>query len=202
MILQLFLNNKLAESPYVRKKPHYSDISSLWSDIQEHVHTYALSFETAPETTTVAVTSGPQTVPQGPLHLRVPHFKDWLGRKTVLRHLKLHLKLKHRDHWKAMKKQGCTVPVHGGRGSTFITNPSRLWDIDYTFVMKARLDVVDTSAVLKRRTLRNHGTCRYPSCNQVETLNHVLEHCPGTRDIIRNRHDDALKIIAKELEAG
>ncbi|KAG6616315.1 reverse transcriptase [Phytophthora cinnamomi] len=96
MMLQLFLNNKLAESPYARKKPHHSDISSLWSDIQEHVHTYALSFETAPETTTDTVTSGPQAVPQGALHLRVPHFKDWLGRKTVLRHLKLHLKLKHR----------------------------------------------------------------------------------------------------------
>jgi hypothetical protein len=163
--------------------------------------TYGLRFET-PSPTAVPTTLAPRaSAPRGALQLRVPHFTHWLDRKTVLRHLKLHLKLRHRDRWQQMKQQGRTVRVHGGRGSSFVTNPRGLWDSDCTFVMKARLDEVDTNAVLKRKKLRAHGTCRFPGCSHVETLPHVLQKCPGTEDTIRSRRDNALRMITRELEA-
>eukprot|EP00644_Phytophthora_capsici_P017056 jgi/Phyca11/130315/e_gw1.92.49.1 len=67
--------------------------------------------------------------------------------------------------------------------------------------MRARLDVVDTNSALKRWRLRTHPTCRYPTCSHVETLPHVLQHCSGTTDVIRQRHDDVLKVITRELES-
>jgi hypothetical protein len=66
---------------------------------------------------------------------------------------------------------------------------------DTGFAGAARLNQLDTRSVLKRRRLRQHATCRSTGCGHVETLAHVLHHCPGTMDAIRGRHDDALKTI-------
>ncbi|CAH0518746.1 unnamed protein product [Peronospora belbahrii] len=56
-----------------------------------------------------------------------------------------------------------------------------------------------TRDVLSRRRLRAHARCRYPGCRWKKSLAHVLNHCPGTMDAIRGRHDDHLKIIERTL---
>eukprot|EP00644_Phytophthora_capsici_P018708 jgi/Phyca11/132878/e_gw1.250.5.1 len=66
--------------------------------------------------------------------------------------------------------------------------------------MRARLGVIDTNSALKRWHLRSHGTCRVPGCSHVETLTHVLQHCVGTQDAVRTRHDNVLQNITRELE--
>eukprot|EP00644_Phytophthora_capsici_P019107 jgi/Phyca11/52202/gw1.560.3.1 len=94
-----------------------------------------------------------------------------------------------------MKDQGKTARSHGGAGSGFLTRPRGLWETDYRFAVAARLNQLDTHSVLKRRRLRSHDRCRQPGCSRAETLAHVLNHCPGTMDAVRGRHDDALKHI-------
>ncbi|KAE8964406.1 hypothetical protein PF011_g28678, partial [Phytophthora fragariae] len=73
---------------------------------------------------------------------------------------------------------------------------------DYRFALAGRLNQVDTLSVLQRRHLRSHDRCRHPGCSYPETLAHVLNHCLGTMDAVRGRHDDALKEIERTLTAS
>eukprot|EP00644_Phytophthora_capsici_P019536 jgi/Phyca11/133576/e_gw1.569.1.1 len=136
------------------------------------------------------------------MQLRVPHHEEWLDHRNVLRHVKLHLKNRHWLAWCAKPDQGKTARVHGGVGSAFLTRPRGMWESDYRFAVAARLNVVDTVNTLSRRRLRAHDRCRYPACRWKETLAHVLNHCPGTMDAVRGRHDDALKEIEHTLRAS
>jgi hypothetical protein len=181
--VQLFLNAKLADSVFATKKRRNGDISSLWTDVQRHLQMRGLAFETRPDAAHDDAAR---------LHLRVPHHRKWLEHKTVARHVKLHGRLGHKNKWADMVDQGKTVRAHGGAGSKFVTTASGLRDEDYRFVVQARLNQVDTNAVLKRRRLRAHGTCRAPNCTTAETLAHVLNHCASNMDAIRQRHDSAL----------
>ncbi|KAG2785329.1 hypothetical protein PC114_g27542, partial [Phytophthora cactorum] len=54
----------------------------------------------------------------------------------------------------------------------------------------------------KRRNGDIGSLCRQPGCTRSETLAHVLNHCDGTMDAVRGRHDDALKIIERTLLAS
>jgi len=182
-LVQLFLNAKLADSVFATKKRRNGDISSLWTDVQRHLQMRGLAFETRPDAAHDDAAR---------LHLRVPHHRKWLEHKTVVRHVKLHDRLGHKNKWADMVDQGKTVRAHGGAGSKFVTTASGLRDEDYRFVVQARLNQVDTNAVLKRRRLRAHGTCRAPNCTTAETLAHVLNHCASNMDAIRQRHDSAL----------
>jgi hypothetical protein len=194
-LCELFLNSRLGTSAHAPPKRRNGDIGSLWVDVQRHLRGLGLKFETAPacaETGTAEAT----------LQLRVPHHDKWLDHRTVLRHVKLHMKNKHWSKWAAMRDQGKTARAHGGAGSGFLTRPRGMWEADYRFAVAARLNQLDTHSVLKRRRLRAHDTCRHPGCSRSETLAHVLNHCAGTMDAVRGRHDDALKTIERELHAS
>jgi ribonuclease HI len=187
-MVQRFLNATLADSPHAPAKRRNGDIGSLWTDVQRHLKTWGLKFETRADGEEEEL-----------LHLRVPHHNKWLTHKTVLRHVKLHLKLQHRAKWATMADQGKTVRVHGNAGSRFITTGGAMTEAEYRFAIQARLNQLDTNAVLKRRRLRANATCRAPGCTRAETSAHVLNHCAPNMDAIRQRHDDALKRISTAL---
>jgi hypothetical protein len=191
----LFLNSKLSASPFAPPKRRNGDIGSLWTDVQRHLRTFGLAFETAD------APDGAQE-PSRTLQLRVPHHSGWLDHRTVLRHVKLHVKNMHWAKWAAMKDQGKTARVHGGAGSAFLTRPRGMWETDYRFAVLARLNQIDTHSVLARKRLRAHARCRQPGCTRAETLAHVLCHCTGTMDAVRTRHDDALKTIQTQVKGA
>ncbi|KAG3048504.1 hypothetical protein PC122_g23817 [Phytophthora cactorum] len=168
-LVRSFLNSELAASPHADALRRNGDIGSLWSDVQRWLRIYHLQLEKCDEAEA-----------HGPLSFRVPHHNKWLTHKTVLRHVKLHLKIRHQTRWKGMVDQGKTVRTHGGVGAKFMTTGAGLSDDDYRFGVKARLNQVDTNSVLKRKRLRAHGTCRDPACSSAETLAHVLNHCDVT----------------------
>lgn len=188
-LVQRFLNSTLATSPFAPAKRRNGDIASLWVDVQRHLRTWGLALDTH---TVDAVPS--------PLHLQVPHHTKWLDHKTVLRHLKLHIKLRHLKKWREMVDQGRTVRVHGGTGSKFVTSGAGLTDGEYKFAVSARLNQLDTNSVLKRRHLRANATCRAPDCAKAETLAHVLNHCEPNMAMIRQRHDAALAQIEAAIK--
>lgn len=144
-------------------------------------------------------TTGGTAPPFGPLHLQVPHHRGWLDHRTVLREVRTHLRLRHSAKWRASADQGRTVRAHGRAGSAFITRGAGLRDADYCFAFKARLNQLDTHSALKRKRLRANATCHHPGCTRAETTAHVLNHCAGTMDTVRQRHDDALKMIEGAL---
>lgn len=190
-LVRSFLNSELAASPHAEVLRRNGDIASLWSDVQRWLRIYHLRFEHCDETEA-----------HGPLSFRVPHHNKWLTHKTVLRHVKLHLKIRHQTRWKGMVDQGKTVRVHGGVGAKFMTTGAGLSDDDYRFGVKGRLNQVDTNSVLKRKRLRAHTTCRDPTCSSAETLAHVLNHCESNMDAIRQRHDDALEQIGSKIRGA
>lgn len=194
-LCELLLNAQLGAAHDAPPKRRNGDIGSLWVDVRRHLSAYGLKLETAPA-------SAEAGTPAAPLQLRVPHHSGWLDHRTVLRHVKLHMKHKHWTRWAAMKDQGKTARTHGGVGSGFLTRPRGLWEPDYRFAVAARLNQLDTHSVLKRRRLRAHDACRHPGCSRSETLAHVLNHCPGTMDAVRGRHDDALKSIERAISAS
>ncbi|CAI5728751.1 unnamed protein product [Hyaloperonospora brassicae] len=108
-LVRLFLNSELAASPFATANRRSGDIASLWTDVQRilTINNITLSFRSEDGT-------------QDPLALRVPHMDKWLSHKTVLRHVKLHMKIRHQTRWKNMVDQGKTVRVHGGVGSKFV----------------------------------------------------------------------------------
>ncbi|KAF1325661.1 reverse transcriptase, partial [Globisporangium splendens] len=188
-MVQLFLNSKLADSPHAPSKRRNGDIGSLWVDVQRHLRTWELALDTRHDNGTTEL-----------LQLKVPHHHKWLSHKTVLRHLKLHLKLRHLERWRSMTDQGRTVRAHGGAGAKFVSTAAGLTDAEYRFAIQARLNQVDTNATLKRRRLRANATCRAPNCSRAETLAHVLNHCAPNMDTIRQRHDSALEQIGAQLQ--
>ncbi|KAG3047798.1 hypothetical protein PI125_g26806, partial [Phytophthora idaei] len=190
-LVRSFLNSELAASPHADALRRNGDIGSLWSDVQRWLRIYHLQLEHCDEAEA-----------HGPLSFRVPHHNKWLTHKTVLRHVKLHLKIRHQTRWKGMVDQGKTVRTHGGVGAKFMTTGAGLSDDDYRFGVKARLNQVDTNSVLKRKRLRAHGTCRDPACSSAETLAHVLNHCESNMDAIRQRHDDALEQIGSKIRGA
>ena len=187
-LARLFLNSQLAASPHAEALRRHSDIGSLWVDVQRIMGTLHLSFTERADSTST-----------DPLGLRVPHHSQWLDHKTVLRQVKLHMKIRHQTRWKGLADQGKTVRVHGGPGAKFVMTGAGLSEADHRFGIKARLNQVDTNSVLKRRRLRPNHRCRAPSCSSAETLAHVLNHCAPNMDAIRQRHDDALKQIGDKI---
>jgi len=192
---ELLLNSKLGTSNPAPPKRRSADIGSLWFDIRGHLHRYGLAFATAPAVEETGT-------PAKRLQLRVPHHGAWLDHRNVLRHVKLHLKTRHWERWAAMKDQGKAARVLGDAGSAFLTQPRGLWETDYRFAVAGRLNQIDTHSVLKRRRLRAHDKCRFSGCSRSETLAHVLNHCAGTMDAVRARHDDALKHIERAITAS
>jgi len=50
----------------------------------------------------------------------VPHHAKWLDHKSVLRNVKLHMKIRHQTRCKGLVDRGKTVRVHGGLGAKFV----------------------------------------------------------------------------------
>uniref|UniRef100_A0AAV1T716 Reverse transcriptase domain-containing protein n=1 Tax=Peronospora matthiolae TaxID=2874970 RepID=A0AAV1T716_9STRA len=192
---ELLLNSKLGASDPAPPKRRNADIGSLWFDVRGHLHRFGLQFEMMPAVEETGT-------PAKRLQLRVPHHDGWLDHRDVLRHVKLHLKNKHWKRWAAMKDQGKAARTFGGAGSAFLSRPRGLWESDYRFAVGGRLNQPDTHSVLKRRRLRTHDTCRFPGCSRTETLARVLNHCAGTMDAVRTRHDDALTIIERAIASS
>uniref|UniRef100_H3GYD4 Reverse transcriptase domain-containing protein n=1 Tax=Phytophthora ramorum TaxID=164328 RepID=H3GYD4_PHYRM len=190
-LVRLFLNSELAASPFAEVLRRNGDIGSLWVDVQRTLLTLHLSLAARDDR------DG-----QDPLGLRVPHHAKWLDHKSVLRHVKLHMKIRHQTRWKGLVDQGKTVRVHGGLGAKFVTTGAGLSDAEHRFGIQARLNQVDTNAVLKRKRLRANKTCRDPTCSSAETLPHVLNHCASNMDAIRQRHDDALEQIGSKIRGA
>ncbi|KAE8960438.1 hypothetical protein PR001_g30386, partial [Phytophthora rubi] len=190
-LVRLFLNSELAASPHATRLRRNGDIGSLWSDVQRTLLVHHLG---------LAVRDDADV--HDPLGLRVPHHDKWLDHKSVLRHVKLHMKIRHQTRWKGLVDQGKTVRVHGGPGAKFVSTGAGLSDDDYRFGVKARLNQVDTNSALKRKHLRAHAACRDPTCSEAETLAHVLNHCASNMDAIRQRHDDALEQIGSKIRSA
>uniref|UniRef100_A0AAV1VNU8 Reverse transcriptase n=1 Tax=Peronospora matthiolae TaxID=2874970 RepID=A0AAV1VNU8_9STRA len=178
----------LASSPHAIANRRSGDIASLWVDVQRVLCVHQLKFS---DTT---AESG-----QDRLALRVPHHDKWLDHKTVLRHVKLHMKIRHQTRWKSLADQGNTARVHGGPRSKFVMSGAGLSDAEHRFGIQARLNQVDTNSVLKRRRLRANARCRKPNCSSAETLAHVLNHCAPNMGAIRQRHDSALEQIGAKI---
>jgi hypothetical protein len=183
-LIELFLNSALDDNPHVTPKRRNGDIGSLWIDVRRSLQNYGIKLE---------------SVNGESLQLHVPHTNKPLDTKTWSRHLKLHMKLRHLRKWEAMKDQGKTVRLHGGIGSKFLQKSKYLWDADYIFAIKGRLNQVDTRSVLKRKGIGSTTICRAANCSQHETLPHVLNNCAGTMDRIRARHDASLTLITKAI---
>ncbi|KAK1935455.1 Retrovirus-related Pol polyprotein from type-2 retrotransposable element R2DM [Phytophthora citrophthora] len=190
-LVRLFLNSELAASPHAEKLRRNGDIGSMWTDVQRTLCLHHLS-----------LTVQDDRDGQDELALRVPHHTKWLDHKTVLRHVKLHMKIRHQTRWKGLVDQGKTVRVHGGLGAKFVTTGAGLSDAEHRFGIMARLNQVDTNAVLKRKRLRSSKTCRDPTCSSAETLAHTLNHCASNMDAIRQRHDDALEQIGSKIRGA
>ena len=192
---ELLLNSKLATSDPAPPKRRSADIGSLWFDIRGHLHRFGLQFEMSPAVEETGT-------PSKRMQIRVPHHSAWLDHRTVLRQVKLHLKNKYWKRWTSMKDQGKGARVFGDAGSAFLTRPRGLWETDYRFAVAGRLNQLDTHSVLKRRRLRAHHKCRFPGCSRSETLAHVLNHCAGTMDAVRTRHDEVLKTIERKIASS
>ncbi|OWZ01203.1 reverse transcriptase, partial [Phytophthora megakarya] len=190
-LVRLFLNSELAASPYAERLRRNGDIGSVWTDVQRTLRLHHL---------TLAVQDDRDG--HDPLALRVLHHTKWLGHKSVLRHVKLHMKIRHQTRWEGLVDQGKTARVHGGLGSKFVTTGAGLSDAEHRFGIMARLNQVDTNAVLTRKRLRSNKTCRDPTCSSAETLAHALNHCAANMDAIRQRHDDALEQIGSKIRAA
>ncbi|CAI5742898.1 unnamed protein product [Hyaloperonospora brassicae] len=134
-LIRLFLNSELASSPHATANRRSGDIASLWVDVQRVLCVHQLKFS---DTT---AESG-----QDRLALRVPHHDKWLDHKTVLRHVKLHMKIRHQTRWKSLVDQGKTARVHGGPGSKFVMSGAGLSDAEHRLGIQARLNQVDTNS--------------------------------------------------------
>ncbi|KAG2759384.1 hypothetical protein Pcac1_g28554 [Phytophthora cactorum] len=194
-LCERLLNGQLGTSEHAPPQRRNGDIGSLWIDIQRHLRAFGLKLETAPADATTST-------PAQPLQLRVPHHDKWLTHRDVLRHVKMHMKTRNWREWCRHVDQGRTARAHGGVGSSFITRPRGLWESDYRFAVAARLNMLDTASVLARRGIQGHGRCRYPGCRWTESMEHVLNHCPGTMDAVRGRHDSALGEIERALRTS
>ena len=84
------------------------DIGSLWVDVQRIMSTFHLSFSDCADATSTE-----------PLGLCVPHHDQWLDHKTILRHVKLHMKICHQTLPPSLVDQGKTARVHGGLCAKF-----------------------------------------------------------------------------------
>jgi hypothetical protein len=115
-LCQLLLNSQLGITTGAPPMRRNGDIVSLWVDIQRRMRAFGLKFGTAP----AGADSG---TPATTLQLRVPQHDKWLDHRTVLRHVKLHLKHKHWSKWAAIRDQGKTARAHAGAGSGFLTRP-------------------------------------------------------------------------------
>ncbi|TYZ67402.1 hypothetical protein PybrP1_005311, partial [[Pythium] brassicae (nom. inval.)] len=195
-LIQLFLNSELAASPFATAKRAHGDVGSLWVDVQRHLRTMELRF------TNETFTAQDGSVTERALQLRVPHHRKVLQHKTVARQIKQHIKLLALAEWKAAADQGRTVRAHGQLGSAFMNRGGGLSDAEYRFAIRARLNLVCTRAVLKRMRQLRTPTCRVAGCTHAETLPHVLNHCKGSEEIIRGRHDNVLALVRREVEAA
>ncbi|KAE9108425.1 hypothetical protein PF010_g11918 [Phytophthora fragariae] len=182
-LVRLFLNSELAASPHATRLRRNGDIGSLWSDVQRTLLVHHLGLAVRDEADA-----------HDPLGLRVPHHDKWLDHKSVLRHVKLHMKIRHQTRWKGLVDQGKTVRVHGGPGAKFVSTGAGLSDVDYRFGVKARLNQVDTNSALKRKHLRANAACRDPTCSGAETLAHIgskirsaLERTKSTAELRLNQ---------------
>ncbi|KAE9036232.1 hypothetical protein PR001_g8928 [Phytophthora rubi] len=182
---------QLAASPHATRLRRNGDIGSLWTDVQRTLLVHHLGLAVRDEADA-----------HDPLGLRVPHHDKWLDHKSVVRHVKLHMKIRHQTRWKGLVDQGKTVRLHGGPGAKFVSTGAGLLDDDYRFGVNARLNQVDTNSALKRKHLRANGACRDPTCSEAETLAHVLNHCASNMDAIRQRHDDALEQIGSKIRSA
>ena len=141
-LVRSFLNSELAASSHAEVLRRNGDIASLWFDVQRSLRIYNLQFENCDDESA-----------HGALSFRVPNHSKWLTHKTVLRHVKLQMKIRHQTRWKGLADQGKTVRAHGGVGAKFVSTGAGLSDKDYCFGIKARLNQVDTNSVLKRMGL-------------------------------------------------
>ena len=182
------MNSELAASPFATVLRRNGDIASLWVDVQRILCVNQFSFAERVEAGN-----------RDPFALRLPHHDKWITHKSVLRQVKLHMKIRHQTRWKGLVDQGKTVRVHGGLGSKFVSTGVGLSDAEHRFGIQARLNQIDTNSVLKRRRLRANHHCRAPNCSSAETLAHVLNHCSPNMDAIRQRHDDALEKIGARI---
>ena len=107
-LVRLFLNAQLTASPHAEVLRRTGDIGSLWVDVQRIMSTFHLSFSDCADATSTE-----------PLGLCVPHHDQWLDHKTILRHVKLHMKIRHQTRWKSLVDQGKTARVHGGLCAKF-----------------------------------------------------------------------------------
>uniref|UniRef100_A0AAV1T5M8 Reverse transcriptase domain-containing protein n=1 Tax=Peronospora matthiolae TaxID=2874970 RepID=A0AAV1T5M8_9STRA len=87
-LCQLLLNSKLGSSDPAPPKRRNADIGSLWFGVRGHLQRFGLQLETSP----ACVDTGESAVS---FQLRVPYHAKWLDHRSVLRHVKLHLKNKH-----------------------------------------------------------------------------------------------------------
>lgn len=128
--IQDFLNAELKNFPFATRRKHCQDIESSWSDLQRTMQMYSLHFD--------------RTADAEPLYLKVPYSEEWLEHKTVLRQVKLHMKLRHSSRWTSMTDQGRTTRIHGGTNSSFIFSGARLADTDYIFAIRGRINQSET----------------------------------------------------------
>ena len=183
-VFQHFLNSTLASQPYATKKKNTADIGSLWSVFPTLLQQYKLRLE---------------TVKGECFQLKVPHHSKMLDYKTYARYIKLHMKIQYQESWANKADQGKTVGLHNNDGSTFLSRGTCLWDNDYRFVLKARLNQIDTRSTLKKKRIRNNDNCRHCGRGTSETLPHILNHCPHNEPKIRARHDESLKMIENAI---
>ncbi|GAB9476684.1 reverse transcriptase [Globisporangium polare] len=189
-LIQLFLNSELSDSAHARPRKRPGDIGSSWIDVQRHLRTYKLRLSQEE-------VDGEQRW----LQLRLPRDAKPLHARNITHQLTCHMQQQHWSDWKALKDQGRSARVHGGPGSEFIKHGKDLWDQDYEFALRARLNQVPTRATLKRQSLRSNGQCRQRGCSRPETLAHVLNHCTTNMDAVTARHDAILSEIDKRVSA-
>ncbi|KAF0683738.1 Aste57867_24228 [Aphanomyces stellatus] len=188
-LLQHFLNGTLGDQAYATTKKHHADVKSAWLSLPDTLAWCRLAFSTH---------NG------APLQLTVPTtlHKEPLTTHDVSKWVKLHMKRAHYEQWKLQKDQGRTAPLHGDKGSAFISRGQGLMDHDYRFALAARLNQIDTRGVLKRKRIANNSQCRHCRGSQAETLAHCLQHCPHNEAIIRDRHDRILEQIAAAIKVA
>jgi ribonuclease HI len=197
-----FLRDELKSSPHAERRRQSHDVTSLWTDVQQHARRLGFEFfapepSTATEPTEATDTT---TAPTPTPALRTPSHREAMTKTNVMMQLKLHAKLKHARIWERQTDQGRTVRAHGRLGSAFITRPGGLHDRDYRFAVAARLNQLPTRSVLRRQRRGTMTRCRRPDCpQQAETLGHILNHCDGNNASIRARHDRVLNTIAARI---
>ena len=129
-------------------------------------------------------------------------------RRSVVRILHQRACSGWKERWQSHVCQGKTVSAHSlhSHSNDFITNSASMLPHSQIFAFKARLNLLPVRTVRARIYARNNNTSPPLRCRRcrdsVESLAHVLNHCPASMSAITSRHDSVMSEVLRRIPPG